>query len=180
MLDLCRVNKPAPRRDAVGPLAKMLSYLRLDAHLYRYRFNLRTGAVSEGPLDDDNTEFPTMNLAQLGRPTRFAYAMRISPEPTLLFDGIVKYDTSSGAQNRHWFGPGRWGSEAPFAARPGASAEDDGYVVSFVHDQNEDRSEVVVLDARDLSAGPVARVLLPARVPLGFHATWVRGDQLVL
>src|SRR5207249_4329157 len=81
-------------------------------------------------------------------------------------------------QDRHWFGPGRWGSEAPFAPRPGTGAEDDGYLVSFVHDENEDRSEVVVLDATDLSAGPVARVLLPARVPLGFHATWVRGDQL--
>ncbi len=178
VLDLCRVNKPAPRRDAVGPLAKMLSYLRLDAHLYRYRFNIRTGTVTEGALDDDNTEFPTMNVAMLGRPTRFAYAMRISPEPTLLFDGIVKYDTASGAEDRHWFGPGRWGSEAPFAARRGAVDEDDGYVVSFVHDQNEDRSEVVVLNARDLAAGPVARVLLPARVPLGFHAAWVRGDQL--
>ena len=178
VLDLCRVNKPAPRADAAGPLARMLSYLRLDAQLYRYRFNMRTGAVSEGALDDDNTEFPTMNMAMLGRPTRFAYAMRISPEPTLLFDGIVKYDTASGAQDRHWFGPGRWGSEAPFAARPGAVGEDDGYLVSFVHDENSDRSEVVVLDAADLAAGPVARVLLPARVPLGFHAAWVRGDQL--
>jgi carotenoid cleavage dioxygenase-like enzyme len=178
VLDLCRVTKPAPRPGAVGPLAKMLSYLRLDAHLYRYRFNMRTGAMTEGYLDDDNTEFPTMNLGRLGQPTRFAYTMRISPEPTLLFDGIVKYDTVSGAQDRHWFGPGRWGSEAPFAARPGATAEDDGYLVSFVHDENDDRSEVVVLDAGDLAAGPVARVLLPARVPLGFHAAWVRGDQL--
>src|SRR5207244_4785084 len=102
----------APRADAVGSLARMLSYLRLDAHLYRYRFNLRTGETSEGHLDDDNTEFPTMNLARLGRPTRFAYTMHISPEPTLLFDGIVKYDTDTGATDRHWFGDGRWWSEA--------------------------------------------------------------------
>lgn len=178
ILDVCRVSKPAPRADAVGPLAKMLSYLRLDAHLYRYRFNLRTGATKEAALDDDNTEFPTMNLGRLGQHSRFAYAMRISPEPTLLFDGIVKYDTETGKQDRHWFGARRWGSEAPFAPRPDTGIEDDGYVVSFVHDEETDRSEVVVLDAADLAAGPVARVLLPARVPLGFHATWVRGDQL--
>jgi carotenoid cleavage dioxygenase len=178
VLDLCRVTKPAPRGDAVGPLAKMLSYLRLDAHLYRYRFNLQTGTTTESFLDDDNTEFPSINLGLLGRRSRFAYTMRISPEPTLLFDGIVKYDTATGTQDRHWFGPGRWGSEAPFAPRPGATAEDDGYLVSFVHDQNDDRSEVSVLDAGDLGAGPLARVLLPRRVPAGFHATWVRGDQL--
>ena len=117
VLDLCRVTKPAPRSDAEGPLARMLSYLRLDAHLYRYRFNLITGATTEGPLDDDNTEFPTMDVTRLGRPTRYAYTMRISPEPTLLFDGIVKYDTATGATDRHWFGDGRWGSEAPFAPR---------------------------------------------------------------
>ncbi|HZN16442.1 MAG TPA: carotenoid oxygenase family protein [Acidimicrobiales bacterium] len=180
VLDLCRVTKPAPREDAVGPLAKMLSYLRLDAHLYRYRFNLVTGATSEAYLDDDNTEFPTMDVSRLGRPTRYAYNMRISPEPSLLFDGIVKYDTQTGDSDRHWFGDGRWGSEAPFAPRtmsPGR-AEDDGYLVSFVQDEVEQRSEVVVLDAADLGAGPVARVLLPGRVPIGFHAVWVRGDQL--
>jgi carotenoid cleavage dioxygenase-like enzyme len=178
VLDLCRVTRPAPRGDAVGPLAKMLSYLRLDAHLYRYRFDLRTGATTEGYLDDDNTEFPTMNLGLLGQPSRFAYTMRISPEPTLLFDGIVKYDTTTGAQDRHWFGERRWGSEAPFAPRATAKTEDDGYLVSFVHDEREGRSEVVIIDAADLGAGPVGRVLLPGRVPIGFHATWVRGDQL--
>ena len=178
VLDLCRVTKPAPRGDAVGPLAKMLSYLRLDAHLYRYRFNLRTGVTTEAYLDDDNTEFPSMDLRRVGRPTSLAYTMRISDQPTLLFDGIVKYDTATGATDRYWFGTGRWGSEAPFAPRPGGTAEDDGWLLSFVHDEIEDRSEVVVLDAADLAAGPVARVLLPARVPIGFHATWVRGDQL--
>jgi carotenoid cleavage dioxygenase len=156
----------------------MLSYLRLDAHLYRYRFNLRTGATSEAYLDDDNTEFPTMDARRLGRPSRYAYNMRISDEPTLLFDGIVKYDTRTGATDRHWFGPGRWGAEAPFAPRVGSVDEDDGYLVSFVHDETEDRSEVVILDAADLAAGPVGRVLLPGRVPIGFHALWVRGDQL--
>jgi carotenoid cleavage dioxygenase len=180
VLDLCRVTKPAPREGAVGPLAKMLSYLRLDAHMYRYRFNLTTGATTEGYLDDDNTEFPTMDVTRLGRPTRYAYNMRISTEPTLLFDGVVKYDTATGATDRHWFGPGRWGSEAPFAPRSADPnrAEDDGYLVSFVHDETTDRSEVVVLSASDLAAGPLARVLLKQRVPIGFHACWVRGDQL--
>ena len=43
-------------------------------------------------------------------------------------------------------------------------------------DANTGASEVVVLDARQLSAGPLARVQLPQRVPVGFHACWVDGD----
>jgi len=178
VLDLCRVTKPEPRPDAIGPVAKLMSYLRLDAHLYRYRFNLRTGATREEQLDDANTEFPSIDLSRIGRPNRYAYNVHISPEPTLLFDGIVKYDLVNGTDERWSCGAGRWASESPFAPRPNAASDDDGYLVSFVYDQLEDRSEVVILDASDLTAGPVARVLLPQRVPIGFHATWVPGWKL--
>ena len=35
-----------------------------------------------------------------------------------------------------------------------------------------------MLDAQDVTAGPVCRIRLPVRVPLGFHATWVPGERL--
>ena len=34
-------------------------------------------------------------------------------------------------------------------------------------------AQLLVIDATDISAGPVARVMLPLRVPYGFHGTWV-------
>ena len=40
------------------------------------------------------------------------------------------------------------------------------------------RREVVILDASDLEAPPIGRVLLPQRVPLGFHAVWVPQEDL--
>jgi carotenoid cleavage dioxygenase len=57
-------------------------------------------------------------------------------------------------------------------------AEDDGYVVGFVWNEQEARSEVWVTDARHFADGPVARILLPQRVPNGFHGTWVREALL--
>jgi glutathione S-transferase len=61
----------------------------------------------------------------------------------------------------------------------GGGAEDDGWLVLYVHDESEGkdaaaegRSECVVLDARDIEAGPVARIVLPSRVPYGAHALW--------
>src|SRR3569833_857675 len=179
ILDVCRVRQPAPRADAHTPLAKMLSYLRHDAQLHRYRFNLRTGACHEAALDDANTEFPTVDSRRVGRGNRYSYAVHISPESTLKIDGLVRYDNLAGSKTEYRFGPGRWGSEAPFAPRDGVAADSaDGYLVTFVQDEREGRSELDIFDAADLAAGPVARVLLPQRVPLGFHATWVRADQL--
>ncbi len=43
----------------------------------------------EQVMDDDNTEFPSIRQDLAGRPTNTAYTMHISPEKTLLFDGLV-------------------------------------------------------------------------------------------
>jgi carotenoid cleavage dioxygenase len=61
----------------------------------------------------------------------------------------------------------------------GARDEDDGYVVTFVADAAASNcGEVIIIDAKNFAAGPVARVQIPQRVPVGFHSTWVPGDQL--
>jgi hypothetical protein len=74
--------------------------------------------------------------------------------------------------------PHFWFSEAPFAARSNPQSEDDGYLVGFVWNGLENRSEVWIIDAQKLAEGPVARVILPQRVPHGFHSTWVRQELL--
>ncbi|GAA5163162.1 carotenoid oxygenase family protein [Pseudonocardia eucalypti] len=178
VLDACRVKNPQHQTTFASPLANMLAYMRLDAQLYRYRFNLRTGTTTEAPLDDDNIEFPSVDSRIMSRPHRYSYNMHLANEPTLKFDGIVRFDSLTCNKEQFSFGPGRWGSEAPFAARDGSRDETDGYLVSFVTDEAENRSEVVVLAADAIEAGPIARISLPRRVPSGFHACWVRADQL--
>ncbi|MEV4748369.1 carotenoid oxygenase family protein [Streptosporangium sp. NPDC049248] len=178
VLDVCRVKNPQHQATYTSKIAQMLAYLRLNAHIYRYRFNLRTGRTSEGPLDDDNIEFPSVDSRVMGQPHRYSYNMHLATAETLLFDGLVRFDSATGEKQEHRFGPGRWGSEAPFAPRDGSTGETDGYLVSFVNDERAGRAEVAIFDAADVTAGPVGRVLLPRRVPIGFHATWVRADQL--
>ncbi len=55
----------------------------------------------------------------------------------------------------------------------GAKAEDDGYLMTFVYDEASRKSELVVLNAQDLSARRLRRVHLPTRVPYGFHGSWI-------
>ena len=62
--------------------------------------------------------------------------------------------------------------EHAFAPDPEGTAEDDGWLLTFVIDRTTERTDLAILDARDVAAGPVARVHLPRRVPIGFHANW--------
>ena len=170
----CRTDDPTlkpDRRD--GKIAAMLSGIKLQARLYEWRMNLATGAARERPLDDLNAEFPMINDAWLGRKNRYAYLQYIPHEVPATFEALVRYDLTDGSHVRYDYGPGVYGSEAPFAARPGAVAEDDGYVLTFVTDTRDWSSRVLVFDAAHIADGPVAQVKLPHRVPAGFHSTWM-------
>ena len=48
------------------------------------------------------------------------------------------------------------------------------WLITFTAD-HEGRSEAHVIDARDVTAPPLARVKLPRRVPIGFHGVWAPG-----
>ena len=84
----------------------------------------------------------------------------------------MKHDVQRGTTEVHDYGPGRMTSEPVFVPKPGAVAEDDGWILSYVYDPQRDRSDVVILEAQDFSAGPIATIRLPVRVPFGFHGGW--------
>jgi len=154
---------------------------RYGPTLSEWRFDLATGRTRERRLDERLLEFGMVNARYWGRPYRYSYNMIAHPG-AFLFDGILRYDHVSGASQQYLFGEGRYGSESPMApchdAGTGPADEDDGYVVSFVTDMKADRSECVVLDARDLAAGPVARILLPHRISSGTHACWADASEI--
>eukprot|EP00897_Mesotaenium_endlicherianum_P005145 jgi/Mesen1/4659/ME000241S03694 len=55
-------------------------------------------------------------------------------------------------------------------------AEDDGWLLVHVWDEDEQQSELLVIDARNFEAPPVATVLMPRRVPFGFHGIFVPAN----
>jgi carotenoid cleavage dioxygenase len=177
----CKAEDPLvddPRNPQGGPVAPAIGFLRLQPRLHRWTLDLRTGKATEEALDDGWAEFPRIDTRVTGRRSNTGYLCRAAAEPTMRFEALVKYNTDTGSREAYEFPAGSYGSEAPFAPRRAAGAEDDGYLLSFVVNETTGRSEVFVLDAARLSAGPVARVQLPGRVPTGFHAWWVPGEQL--
>jgi len=175
----CKIDAPVVG-DPQNParVVPTIGFLRLEPALYRWEIDTKTGSVSESQLDDTLAEFPRMDNRALGRKTRYSYNQRIADAPTLLFDGVVKYDTDAGTHTAFSYPKGWFGGEVVFAPRVGSTAEDDGYLVTFVASEASGESEAYVLDAKDLSRPPIARVQLPQRVPTGYHAWWVPGEEL--
>jgi carotenoid cleavage dioxygenase len=143
--------------------------------LYQWRFNLKTGAVQERPLDTDwGCEFARINEDYMGIRNQFTYAARIAGDSLDSgFDGIVKYDLVNETNVHYPYGPGRLGGEPIFAPKPGGASEEDGWVIGFVWDEQQQHSECIILDAARFEDGPIARIVMPARVPFGFHSAWV-------
>ena len=186
VMDGCRLDQPEPgqdrRRQFAGPYANLMAWMKLDATYHRWHFNMLTGECREEALNDLISEFPMINGRYLGRPSRYSYHISFAPEETVLFDGLVRYDSISGAIQQHKYPAGHYGSETPFAPRVGNSAEDDaedsGYVLSFVSVPDEQRAELQVFDGSDISRGPICRALIPQHIPSGFHACWIPGSSL--
>ena len=180
VMDGCFQPDPTIRRNpAEGELASMLGYLRIRAHLHRWRMNLATGETREEPLDDLNVEFCLPDTALYGVKTRFSYHQHLPEDMfTVDFRALVKYDHEDGDRVRFDYEPGWCGGESTFAPRPGGDGEDDGWVITLATHAGTLRSEAWVFDARAIERGPLARVALPARVPTGFHAKWLPGARI--
>ncbi len=137
---------------------------------------MRTGAVDEAQMDDRITEFPRINDQFLARQARYSYNGRIADSPTMLFDGFVKYDLTDGTSQEYGYPEGWYGGEPSFAPSTSAKAEDDGYLLTFVAQECTGRSELYVVHAQTLET--VARVVIPQRVPTGYHTRWVDHQDL--
>ena len=143
--------------------------------LWRWTLDLASGTVREEQLGDQPVEFPRVDERLVGRPHRWGYgsAVRREEQDNGFGGSLVRIDGKTGDQTVVSMGDGRIAGEWVMVPRHDAADEDDGWLMSLVHDEATDRSELVVLPAADPADGPVARVLLPTRVPLGFHGNWV-------
>ncbi|MBB4894123.1 carotenoid cleavage dioxygenase [Streptomyces olivoverticillatus] len=141
--------------------------------LWRWTVDLTRGTVAEEQLDDQPCEFPRIDDRLAGHAARFGH-VTVAPPPGVdeVRGELVRYDLHSGSAARHVFGPGRTPAEASFAPADGIPGG-SGWLLSYVHDAATDTSDLVVLDAGDLAAPPVATVHLPQRVPYGFHGNWL-------
>jgi carotenoid cleavage dioxygenase len=165
------------RLSGLGPLS-----------LDRWTIDPAAGKVTQRRLDDRLQEFPRVDERLISRPHRYGYSAVIGDvsRATISLSGefadksfanaLLKHDLARDTTQAHEFGRDSTAGEAVFVPAAPDAAEDDGYVMAFVHDPDRGAADLVILAAQDFTSSPLARVHLPARVPLGFHGSWLPDE----
>jgi carotenoid cleavage dioxygenase len=131
------------------------------------------GTFREEQIDDLDLQFPRIDDRMQG--SRYARAfVNGTARPTAGrldgFDSIATIHLESGHRDEFSFGDGAYCGEPVFV--PSGSSEGEGWLLNLVWDAHANESILAITDARHVSAGPVARIRMPARVPGGFHCHW--------
>ncbi|CAA6675406.1 unnamed protein product [Spirodela intermedia] len=152
----------------------------LQSVLTEIRLNPGTGESSRRPIVPPsahlNLEAGMVNPGRMGRRTRYAYLAIADPWPKV--SGLAKVDLSSGKVIKFVYGDHRYGGEPNFVPshRQSAEEEDDGHVITFMHDERTSESELLIINAADMRLE--ASVKLPSRVPYGFHGKFINATDL--
>ena len=155
--------------------------------LTKFEFNLTTGESNMTQLVDEASDFPLIDMEQIGYESQYVYltyfAKDIPQEKngvySQYFDGVYKYDMiNEKIVEKIKFGENKSAGEVFFQKRDYATSEDDGYLMTFVYDWVENKSEFMMWDAKTMEKTPVVRAAIKQRVPNGFHTTFVQEKDI--
>ena len=93
--------------------------------------------------------------------------------------GVVKIDFLDGKTAKIMFGEGKLGGESYFLPKQGSVREDEGYLLTWVHNKvKPDETELWVMDAVTMDGSPICKILIPVRSPHGFHCRWISSAEI--
>jgi carotenoid cleavage dioxygenase len=137
------------------------------------------GTVTRSWLDQGAMEFPRVDDRRTGR-RHDVIALGATGHRHRLttgdHDALSWVDTRTGTSAR-WEADELSLGEPVFVPRPGDDDTAHGWWVTFATDRRDFSSWFLVIPAADPASGPVARVPLPVRVPLGLHGAWLPTQE---
>jgi all-trans-8'-apo-beta-carotenal 15,15'-oxygenase len=141
--------------------------------LWRYRVSPTTRRAEGHELSPQGLEFPQVDGRRSTGGYQRIYGVLLDRDRGLSGRiGRIEVDTG---QTDAWDpGQDKLVSEPIFVPRPDG-AQDDGWLVAHVYDAGREATDTVVLDARDLAAGPLFTAHLPINAGVTFHGAWRRA-----
>ena len=90
----------------------------------------------------------------------------------------VRFDHDKGSSQTYFPGENYTLQECQFVPKSADAPEGCGFLMGVANNFDTMLSELHILDAEDIAAGPVAKVKLPVRLRQGVHGHWVDQQQL--
>lgn len=142
-----------------------------EAKLVRWQIDLNKSKVEKTVLDDLTGEFPRIDdRFALQKHSHGFYAGSIGKHPQgMSLNSIVHYDFTTNEREAYTTKDGGAVGEPIFIPKSKESKDGEGWLVATEYNANENRSNLIILDALNVAEGPVAVAQLPHRVPYGFH-----------
>ncbi len=141
----------------------------------RFMIDPEEKTVYSSHMSEYPAELPKINPSITTRRHRFIWS---SAAPASWYGpfltGVSKIDAETGKTLFRDFNPDLT-SEPMFVPRPGSSIEDDGWLILPLYIAEEHISNLLVLNASDLST--VCRARLPHHQPQGYHGSWVQAGR---
>jgi carotenoid cleavage dioxygenase-like enzyme len=171
VLDYVEWSRPGGLSPDTGPVVGGLSRAVIDPE---------RGAITRDFLTDPHgMEFPRVDDRRLGQRhdvvalgTKTGHHELTGAE----FDAVLWVDTAAG-RSVTWDAGDLSVGEPCFVPRPGDDDATHGWWVTFATDRTDRSSWFVVFPGADPGSGPVARVRIPVRVPLGLHGAWLPTQE---
>ncbi|MFO0474129.1 MAG: carotenoid oxygenase family protein [Alphaproteobacteria bacterium] len=166
ILDVCAHNSMFAD-STMGPDSRSVPF-------ERWTIDPAARKVARRVIDADAQEFPRPNETRIGKPYRYAYTVALATDAFIEpASRCLKHDLENGTRQVHDFGEGRMPGEFVFVPGPGATAEDEGWLMGYVIDTKAETTDLVILDAARFEEPPVATITVPHRIPPGFHGNWM-------
>lgn len=141
--------------------------------LWRYELDLGAGAIASTVVEKRCVEFPVIHPDYVGQSQRYAYiGAAHNTTGNAPLQAVLKIDWETGDRQLYSLAPRGFGGEPTFVPNPNGTTEDDGWVLLLGYNADGHRSELTILDARDLTAGPIATLKLKHHVPYGLHGSF--------
>lgn len=147
--------------------------------LHRVKVDLTSGELTEiTKLADVPTDMPTFHPEREGKRCRYMYGTSgVREEGWFPFNALTKMDLEKETTTTWRPAEKRVAdecstSEPLFVPNPGLSKEDDGWVLSMLHNVPDNTTELLVFDAANFEAGPVWTKTIGDLWPWNVHTTF--------
>ncbi len=159
---------------------KNVDFDKLDpGQLWRFTLDLAQSKVTRELLDIRCCEFPVVHPDHVGRDYRYIYiGATHNLKGNAPLQAVWKLDLKENQQQLHSFAPHSFAGEPIFVPHPDGTREDEGWVLIMTYDSQHHRPDIVILDAQQIDAQPLATLHLKQHIPYGLHGSWT-SEQFV-